>query len=112
MADYDPAILRKFAQKMYSRAKSIIATWTLLGFLVGGGAGFFLSGSLGGQRSVSLEVGPVFWVLLIIGALVGFLIGFEKAFWLKLEAQKVLCALQTEVNTRGSSVGGVPKASS
>jgi len=91
---------------MYSRANSTVAVWTLLGLLVGGGGGFFLGGSLGGQRSLSLELGAVFWVLAVIGALVGFLIGLEKVFWLKLEAQKVLCALQTEVNTRAPSTEG------
>ena len=103
MTDYDPAILRKFAQKMYSRSNSIIAVWTLLGFLVGGAGSFLLGGRLKGVDSLNLEVGPMFWVLLITGGSVGLLLGIEKAFWLKLEAQKVLCALQTEVNTRAPS---------
>jgi len=32
--------------------------------------------------------------------LIGYLVGTERAFMIQLEAQKLLCMLQTEVNTR------------
>ncbi len=66
------------------------------------GIGFQLASSAttSARADMELNFGPIFFVLIGIGAVVGFLVGLEKAFWLKLEAQKVLCALQTEINTR------------
>lgn len=101
MATYDPAILQKFADKMYLRAASMIVTWAAFGLVLGAVAGAVLYGAVRNAMQ-DLSIGFEMWefVCAIGGLVLGVVIGIEKAFWLKLEAQKVLCALQTEINTR------------
>jgi Na+/glutamate symporter len=109
VANYDPAILQKFADKMYARAMQVIVAWAVLGFFLGGiigGAALFAAaqgllrelGLGGGSGACVVSLGSA-----VLGCIIGVLIGIEKAFWLKLEAQKILCQLQTEVNTRGAN---------
>lgn len=100
MAKYDPAILEEFADRLYTRAQSIIGTYTVLGIVLGFVAGLVISSfmtSLKGSGISPLTLGAI---LAVVGGIGGFQIGREKAFWIKLEAQRALCALQTEFNTR------------
>jgi hypothetical protein len=61
------------------------------------------------QQAKILQGQPTLMILTIflfaVGVAIGVFVGIERAFWLKLEAQKVLCQLQTEINTR---TGGQP----
>jgi hypothetical protein len=82
---YDPAIIQKFADKLYSQANTIVSVWTFLGAVVGGACGHVLGNA---------AVGAV-----IIGAL-GFAIGMQRACLLRLQAQVALCQKQIEENTR------------
>lgn len=95
MAAYDPQILEKFADRLYSQAANVIASSTLLGFLIG----LVLGGMLG--RAVAKEsIGTYVFIAGIVAALIGWQIGRDRAFHLKLEAQRTLCQLQIEKNTR------------
>lgn len=85
---YDPQILQKFADRLYSQADSVILICVILGAAIGGFGGFDMGGIVGAV------VG-----LLILGAL-GFAVGLSIAFQLKLRAQSVLCQKQIEENTR------------
>jgi hypothetical protein len=95
MADYDPQILQKFADKLYSQAGSEIAAWTILGFLVG-----VIGGAAVGSALARDYLGACVLGFGLIAALIGLLIGRGRAFHLKLEAQRTLCQLQVEKNTR------------
>ncbi len=105
VADYDPEIIQKFADRLYARANSIIATWTTLGALVGGVGGYALAAWWvssqtaypGGGGTMHL---PGLLAGAILGGVVGFMIGQEKAFLLKLQAQTALCQKKIEENTR------------
>jgi uncharacterized membrane protein (Fun14 family) len=99
MAEYDPQILQKFADRLYSQAATEIASCTVLGFLVGAVAGYALAKVAAGTVANDY-VGACALVVGLIAALVGVLIGRGRAFHLKLEAQRTLCQLQTEKNTR------------
>lgn len=88
MAQYDPKVIHKFADHLYSKANAVIVIYTIVGALIGGIGGYVLKGS-----SVAL-LG-----LVILGAL-GLYIGIGKAFSLKLQAQTALCQLKIEENTR------------
>jgi len=85
---YDPQIIEKFADKLYSKAKTIIITYTVLGLVIGGIAGTF----------VLPVIGSLIGALLF--AVFGFSLGSEKAFHFKLEAQVALCQVQIERNIR------------
>lgn len=86
---YDPKVIVEFATRLYSRASSIIATYT--GILVGAGAG----GAIG--HGPGALIGAV-----VIGA-IGYSVGSEKAFQYRLQAQTALCQVQIETNTRTTS---------
>lgn len=88
MAQYDPQVLQKYADKMYASATMIVVLLALIGAGLGGAAGGALSPKLG-------------WILGAgLGLVVGVLFGVVAGFWYKLRAQLVLCQLQIEVNTR------------
>jgi hypothetical protein len=89
---YDPRLIQEFAQRLYSRAANIVVVYTLAGAAIGWYVGK-ASGGPGGTYPTTAA---------IIGAVLGFGLGMEKAFWLKLQAQLALCQVQIEKNTRTS----------
>ena len=89
---YDPAVIQKFADKLYSQANTIIFVWTLLSLAVGAGVGYNL-----GDRSTQTTYALVGAIIL---GLLGFAIGTARAFLLKLQAQVALCQKKIEENTR------------
>ncbi len=93
MSDYDPAVLRKFSDIMYKRAFTSILCWSFLGAVAGWIGSLFLRVQLSGVTAGG-------FILTAVGGLIGFLIGRERAYWYKLEAQRTLCQLQIEQNTR------------
>jgi F0F1-type ATP synthase assembly protein I len=94
MIKYDPTIIQNFAEKMYKKASSIIAASALVGIIVGAGLGIFIDESIGAGAIVPI-IGA------IVGGIIGFAIGQERAFVLKLQAQTALCQMQIEQNIRG-----------
>ena len=94
MTKYDSNIIQEFADRLYSKAKWIVFKYTVvLGVLFAVGGGALARGS---QAESSA------FVFFIIGALVGYAIGSEKAFQYKLQAQTALCQCRIEENTRKS----------
>lgn len=92
MPDYDPKIIHKFADRLYSQAASILIAYPLfVGILFVGGNYIFLYFS---------RVQISNWLFFLSGALIGYLLAYEKAFKLKLEAQTALCQAKIEENTR------------
>jgi hypothetical protein len=96
--NYDPSILVAFAMRLYSQANSIIALSTILGVISGAAAGGIVLSALN-AGTVGVAIGALLFGLL------GYMIGRERAFRYKLEAQRTLCALQTEINTRPANQG-------
>ena len=88
MLSYDPIVIEKFAQKLYGRATSIVLSYSIVGIILGAAAGLYTN-----QSSAT-------FVLAGFAGVVGFLLGSQKAFLLKLQAQTVLCQVQIEKNTR------------
>lgn len=96
---YDEKIICEFAEKLYMRAVLVIIMHTLLGAFIGGIAGYtFPFFNRYGAQSMTLTTSAT-WGVILIG-FIGFLIGVQKAFWLKLQAQLALCQVQIEINTR------------
>ena len=86
--DYDADIIREFAAKLYIRARSLAAGYSFIGGFLGG----IVGGTSGNDAAVVLSV--------VVFATIGFMIGREKAFAMKLEAQIALAQVQIERNTR------------
>lgn len=93
MTQYDPKVINEFADRLYAQANSIIMTHTSIGALAGCVAGY-----AAGHGSDSAGVFAL--VLGAVGGGMGFSIGKQKAFTLKLQAQTALCQAKIEENTR------------
>lgn len=92
---YDSKVIYQYAQRLYNSATSIVVWFSILGALAGGGLAWVLTKQLAESRTIVLAVGA------IVGLGVGYLIGNERAFSLRLQAQIALCQAQIEKNTRG-----------
>lgn len=99
---YDSKLIYVFADRLYVQAQRIVVSytvgWGLAGALLGGSAGYLVNQS---QPSGPVVAGVLFLGLLF-GA-VGFTQGQAKAFVLRLEAQRALCLVAIEENTRRHS---------
>jgi uncharacterized membrane protein (UPF0136 family) len=102
MTKYDPSVIAAFADRLYAQANRIIVVLSVLGFIVGAIMGAALGGMMGGHSdgSTFALVGVV--VVGAAGTWVGYSLGQERAFALKLQAQIALCQMQIEANTRGA----------
>ena len=97
MVTYDPRVVREFADRLYRRARFVVALYTgvsiLAGLILGVAVGQFLA-TTGGVQGI-----PAALLALVFGVL-GFVRGRERVFALKLQAQTALCQVQIEENTR------------
>jgi hypothetical protein len=95
---YDAKIIDAFAVRLYKRAAWIGALYTLfcgfLGFVGGWAVGVAARNSGLPAANVSAIIGAVLF------GLVGYALGEEKRFQLKLQAQIALCQVQIERNVR------------
>ena len=100
---YDPEILQKYADILYSQARSL-AAWTALRY----GAAFAvvvwlvvaIATPAARLRFDTSTANGAALIAGFIGLLLGYNAGKVKAFALMLQAQQVLCQRQIELNTR------------
>ena len=97
---YDPDLLQKYADRLYRRANWIVAWYSLLGLLAGVLLGEIYFYLMGVPHHVQRLTSSGDVISGLIGLLPGFVYGTGKAFQLRLEAQRTLCQLQIERNTR------------
>ncbi|RME70530.1 MAG: hypothetical protein D6776_11555 [Planctomycetota bacterium] len=98
MVEYDPRVLREYAEGLYRRARRLAWSYGFLGLLLGVLAYVLLAtGSLLlQQRPTNAEPSPALLVLALIGLWIGYSIGYAKGAALRLEAQRALCQVQIE----------------
>lgn len=102
MTAYDPKIIVKFADRLYARASSIVFTYTFLGIVLGGAGGYLLGTELR-QFGTAAPIGGA-----LLFGLLGFVIGQNRAFQLRLQAQIALCQVAIEANTRSKEPTTTP----
>lgn len=102
MVYYDENVIIEFAHRLYRRAATVALIHALMGFLISAGV-IEIAGNTYGMTSP----GSVVVVVGLIGSLIGYLVGRERAFALRLQAQTALCQAQIERNTRGVMMPGV-----
>lgn len=98
---YDPGVIHAEAGRLYSEAAKIVGTMIVRGVLAGILLGLILGGLLGAalrELPAALLVGAV--VCAAVGGIIGAQIGQARAFFLRLEAQRLLVLAQIEMNTR------------
>jgi hypothetical protein len=92
---YDPRIIVEMADRLYDAADTVEWSYALAFGVLGAAAGFALGFVL-----------PNHWIPTIAGVLVvggiGYWIGQQRAFSLRLHAQLMLVNVQIEANTRPS----------
>jgi hypothetical protein len=93
MAKYDAGVIQAFADDLYRRADTIVIVNALIFLVVGGAAGLAAFGKLGALLGA------------LIGGGIGYYLGVQRAFLLKLQAQTALCQAQIERNTQSSNNG-------
>jgi hypothetical protein len=92
---YDASIINTYARQLYDRAFVVIATHIVVAAAIAATAVFV--------AQTFTNAGPQTSDVLLFAAgagLLGFLIGRQRAFWLRLQAQTALCQAQIEANTR------------
>jgi hypothetical protein len=121
MTQYDPKIIYKFAVVLYSRARTLVIVYTLIGVLIGASFGKAYSAynqvtaspsnvalsAFGLGQAVQPSPPTTNWTLIgiLVVGLLGFWTGWNKAFVLKLQAQTALCQVKIEENTNPSARG-------
>lgn len=102
MVKYDEDIINEFAGRLYSRASSVVAVCTVVGLLLGGVGGSFAGFGLTGRFAMETMIAAA--ACAVLGAGIGFVVGRERAFALKLQAQTALCQVAIAQNTKGKAV--------
>lgn len=98
---YDPGIIHAEAGRLYIEASKIVAILTTRG-LLGGLLVGLLGGGMLGAVAKALLIGLLGGAVLLaaIGGYLGAQAGHARAFFLRLEAQRLLVLAQIEHNTR------------
>lgn len=102
MTKYDSKILYEFADRLYDEANSIIWSYTTIGAIIGIVLGVitgFLVKNVPDENTGGVGFIVAIFASVILGV-IGFYMGKEKAFSLKLKAQRILCMVKIEENTR------------
>ncbi|NVJ04090.1 hypothetical protein HUW63_02375 [Myxococcus sp. AM001] len=90
---YDPNIIRGYAEALYRRASRIVFMAGFIGFVVGAVGGAVVTSAMKYNSTVTLG-------FVLVGTLIGVNIGRGRAFVLQLQAQSALCQVAIEANTR------------
>ena len=93
MIKYDSALIYKYAERLYDQARGIIIVATIIGAAFSYIVGVALSNRNGDNAGLS-------FVLVLLFGGIGYLLGAQRAFALKLQAQIALCQVRIEENTR------------
>lgn len=89
---FDPDAIESFRRHVDSRTIVIVSAYTILGLLIG----FMLAAGLFGRE------GQLSWLAAgsVVGAGLGYLLGADRAFMLRLQAQMTLFQAHIEANTQ------------
>jgi hypothetical protein len=92
---YDPAVIQRYAQTLYAEAWMAVVSYTLMGTF---------PGLLVALLARSIDFGVALGMLAaLVGCIVGYMFGAQRAFTLRLQAQMALCQVAIERNTRRSA---------
>ena len=96
MVEYNPEVLKRYADRLYVQAYLLVLVWTL----VGAGIGAVISAVVpvrGLSHDEQSMLAGGLWIGLTV---VGFLFGWSQCMSLRIKAQQILCQVAIESNTR------------
>ena len=96
MVQYDPKIINEFADRLYRKANTVIAFYTIGGMVIGAFAGYLVGRDIG---LIGSDIGFFLLGAILVGG-AGYYAGREKTLELKFRAQTALCQVKIEENTR------------
>lgn len=106
MTNYQPEVLRKFADRMYTVASLLIVA----GGVISGFFGLSMGSSIGLLfDSGGLLVVALGFLGLLFGGVFGAALGWLAGYFLKLGAQMILCHAQVELNSRREPLEFAPQ---
>jgi hypothetical protein len=101
--EYNPTVLQDYADKLYSQAAFLAFKYGFVFAVFTFVASTLSLAAVQDSHRLRFNFDEVltYAALLAVGGYVlGFLIGKQKGFMLRLEAQRALCQMQIEANTR------------
>ena len=100
MVKFEPDVIEAYAEHLYAMAARVVLSQTLLagllGVVIGGGGGLAIEGQ-SGPGIITFAFGAS---LAVLGGVMGYAAGQQKAAQLRLAAQTALCQVAIERNTR------------
>lgn len=93
IVQYDPNIIRGYAETLYRRASRIVIMAGVSGFVLSAGFGALFMSAVKDNATGVLMFG-------LFGMLIGVTVGRGRALVLQLQAQSALCQVAIEANTR------------
>jgi hypothetical protein len=100
LQDYDPTVIEVAARRLYEKATASLLVSIVAGASLGAAFGAVPLTPLGASWPIPSTFGPATMLLgALAGAAVGYVIGDNRAFRHRLQAQAMLTDLQRELNT-------------
>jgi hypothetical protein len=99
---FDPDLLQEYADRLYRRARWLAIWYAVIGFILGWMGWGTLATVLSAFSHAKPPQGTIGVFAGLLVALVGTIYASEKALQLRLDAQRTLCQLQIERNTRSA----------
>ncbi len=104
--EYNPTVLQDYADTLYSQAAWLAFKYGFVFAVFTFIASVFVLASLHDVRTprITFEDALTYAALLAVGGyVIGHFVGRQKGFMLRLEAQRTLCQMQIEANTRAKA---------
>ena len=104
LLNYDAAVIRDYASKQYDRAACVPFASSLVGGFVGSGLAVVLAAA---ADAIPANQNAMIVIMLMggaVGAVLGGVIGLERAYALRLGAQKALALAQVEKHLESLAV--------
>lgn len=95
MVEYDPKIIRDYAEGMYKQAQSIVTCYFFIGIFLAVIVFSHISDLLKGEFDFLIIAIGVF-----VGGVIGLFAGKNRAFEMKLNAQQALCQVAIQENIK------------
>jgi len=89
---YDARLVQEYAHRLHRSATQLVVTYAFGGALTGASLGFIVR-----------DLQPTILATMLV-AVIGYLVGRDKALRLKLEAQLALCQVEIEQHARQSAL--------
>ncbi|HEY1367515.1 MAG TPA: hypothetical protein VGF23_10390 [Gaiellaceae bacterium] len=104
MAEFDPSIIHRYAERLHRKAASVVLGSVIAGALFGALIGAVPLTSLGSSWPIPSNLGLALPLMgALAGGLIGYVIGSSRALGIRYQAQLALHQLQLERNTAAAT---------